>query len=272
MSFSLDTTNFPHIATLEQAEAHWRSKRPWNNMPLNTKPLDGPRKKHCQLIKVSDTEYRARLHSTDVITYTPDGLRVDAGYPSPSTDKFIHALLRRSGCMVMTNRHRAVAWRINRAENNGSWYNHGQLFPDRVAIFDREFNLTNPLPTMRLSLNRKKTKEVRTATGFNDFVAWRKAYETMNPEARRHPDASRWYRPEWRPDRLRLHEVTDLLKERGDAWIELAMACSDAHILDQVHRQHPEVVQADEVGPFANYTDFENWLKLDSKYGWAIRY
>lgn len=269
MSFSLDTTDFPRIATLDQAAAHWTKKKPWRFEPSSYRPLEKASKKHCKLIRISENEYRARLHDTDVITYTPEGITVRAGYSSISTDNFIQALLGWSPVMVLGNRGPVCAWQINRGAN-GYW-TKGQLVQGGIAIFDKAFNLTNPRPYKRLTLDRVQSKEVRVKYGINDFMAWRKAYESMCPERPKHPDWRSWRGPGWRPDHLSTNDVQELLTQRGDGWIELEFECTDQHILDCIYRKHPEIVRTEERDTFENLAEYDNWLKLDRKYGWAIR-
>lgn len=269
MAFSLDTADFPNIANLDQAAAHWARKKPWRSEPSGHRPLEKKTKKHCRLIRISDAEYRARLHDTDVVTYTPEGITVDVRYSSISTDNFIQALLGWSPVLVMTNRGYPCAWRINRSTTG--FYSHGQLINGSRAIFDKDFNLTNPRPYHRLTLDRAKSKAVRAKYGIDDFAAWRKAYEAMNPERPVHPDWRSWRGPGWRPDRLSISDVQELLMQRGDGWVELEFECTTQHIIDSIYRQHPEIIHSEERATFENLGEFDNWLKLDSKYRWAIR-
>lgn len=269
MAFSLDTTDFPRIATVHSAAIHWAKKKPWRSEPSNHRPLEKASKKHCRLIRISENEYRARLHDTDVITYTPEGVTVNAGYSSISTDNFIAALLGWSPVMVTGNRGPVCAWQINR--NTAGYYSHGQLVQGGTAIFDKDFKLVNPKPIMRLTLDRTKSKAVRARYGIDDFVAWRKAFDAMCPDRPKHPDWRSWRGPGWRPDTLSWREVTHALKERGDQWIDLEMLCTNQHIIDCIYRQHPEIVRVEERDVFENMVDYDNWLKLDSKYRWAVR-
>lgn len=268
MSFSLDTANFPRIATLDQAAVHWAKKKPWRSEPSNHRPLEKKTKKHCRLIRISDVEYRARLHDTDVVIYRPEGVTVNATYGSISTDKFIMALLRHAFFAVLGNRGYPVAWQTNRTGQN--YWSHGQLINGNAAIFDLNGNLTNPKPYQRPTLDRKRSKGVRDKYNVDEFRAWRKAYQSMCPEARIHPERRGWYPENWRPDRLGAADIINMLMDRGDAWIDLAMECSDQHIIDCIYKCHPEIVRTEERATFENMAEYDNWLKLDSKYGWAI--
>lgn len=269
MSFSLDTTDFPRISTVHQAAAHWSKKKPWRTQPSNHRPLEKASKKHCRLIRISENEYRARLHDTDVVTYTPEGIVVDARYSSVSTDNFIHALLGWSPVVVMGNRGYPTAWQINR--NAAGYYSHGQLIEGGRAIFDKDFNLVNPKPYLRPTLDRTKTRLVRQQYGIDDFVAWRKAYDAMYPDRPKHPDWRSWRGPGWRPDWLPRADIKHALLERGDAWIELEMLCTTDYIISSIYREHPEIVRTEQRDTFENMVEYENWLKLDSKYGWAVK-
>ena len=95
MSFSLDTSNTKYLPNYAAAVAHHDSIKPIRGS--NCRPLAERTKKHLNIRKEKLGPYDAivvRLHSTDLITYTPDN-RVTlnmGGYNTTSTRGVIYAV------------------------------------------------------------------------------------------------------------------------------------------------------------------------------------
>jgi hypothetical protein len=203
------------------------------------------------------------------VRYSPQGVTIDLSYGSISTDNFIAALLRHSPIRAVTNKYPATAWRTG---DDGAWWGRGWAVEGNLAIFDKDYNLTNPRPVQRPTLDKKRSKVVRTESGYEDFVTWRVAYKNMGADKNHDTNGWRASRyPDWRHDTLSTDEVVDLLKERGDAWRDLAAQCTNTYILSAVYRKHPSVVTTDTVNVFNSFSEFENWRRLDAKYSWSYK-
>ena len=69
MSFSLDTRNTKYLHNYAAALAHHDNVTPIRNS--NCRPMAERRKQHFNIRKQGETVI-VRLHTTDIVTYTPD--------------------------------------------------------------------------------------------------------------------------------------------------------------------------------------------------------
>lgn len=268
MSFSLDTTHFKSLTTYQDALQHWSSKQPWRGCADHERPLEKRTKRHCMIVKYPNNQIGLRLHSTDLITFSPDGrVDVDVSYQSISSEEFINACLRHSPWRFLVNRGRPTAWRKpDNSTNTGIYYPQGQYISGNFAVFNAEWGFLNPAPILVPGIDIKKANAVRKSYMYPNFTAWRKVYEAMNPMV----PVARWRSPAWRENRLSAYEVTELLKAGQGKWVELSQKCDNDHILQCIYRTHPEVVKFDKRDHFTSINDWQNAYNLDRKYGWAV--
>lgn len=89
MGFYIDTRNMVRIHCFADAERVWNQAKPWRTEHASWRPLDGPRKKHMKLVKLSnDRGYECKLFNTAVVTYFTDGSVALRCYDSISTQSF----------------------------------------------------------------------------------------------------------------------------------------------------------------------------------------
>lgn len=265
MSFGADTRNVPSFSSYAEALQRYSVTKPWRGGAHFVRPLEKRSKKTMQIIKYDNEDIvRCRYHHTDLVKFFADGrVEVKAHY-SQSSNRFINAIMRRTGYQFVTTQGPMTVWRHSR--ETGQWYSRGWKVDGEVAVFDAGMTLMNTKPIRVPQLDRVKSREVRERYNYSKFTTWRVAYEAMNP----YIQVSRYRPSSWRPDVLPALEVIDMLKAGPASWKLLCNECSNEHIKNQIYHEHPEVVGFKVLDHFASYTEYCNALRLDQKYGWAL--
>lgn len=62
-----------------------------------------------------------------------------------------------------------------------------------------------------------------------------------------------------------------MLRAGGDDWRDLAYGNTNSDILRCVYKAHPGVVEHEVVNAFTTFGEFDNYVKLDAKYSWAVK-
>jgi hypothetical protein len=92
MAYSINTNDFPRIASYADARAHFDKVKPFRNNTCE-RPIGTRSHKHKNMRLLDDESIAFRLYQTDCATWHPDGSITIIGYPSTSTTSFISSLV-----------------------------------------------------------------------------------------------------------------------------------------------------------------------------------
>lgn len=216
--FCIDTTGLPAIDDYASALKHWEKIKAWRGYPeQDPRPLDASRKaKHKTIHLKANGDIALRLHTTDVVTYHPDGSVTLRPWSSRSTDEFARALIP-VGMTTWFNHAQFTLVGANAnwytSPDEARWYaipasgmrftksSEGQWVPDKIA------------PVTCFKVNRKRANAALKSAGFDKFKTWYDAYSAMNQIE--FDDSTRF--AGW----VRSFEAVAMLADR-DKWTDLA--------------------------------------------------
>ena len=184
MAFQLDARNIPSLKDYADALKRWHSITPWRgHAASDSRPLDKrDRSKRHTTIHFKEHQGNAiacRLHSTDVVTYEPDGrIIIDPSYVSVSTNAFANAVLP-SGVMlynkvVWTGWEHPHYWHDN--PNLRGWNTGGKDFAVQRNLDGQWMPCEEPKPFVKRVLNRERARAALKRYNYAGFRAWRAAY------------------------------------------------------------------------------------------------
>lgn len=172
MAFGYDGRGLPMIDNHGTALRVWCEIKPWRGQTgdHDERPLEDRRKRHVTIKILRDGSVACRLHSTDVVTFTPDGRLKVQPYASQSTDKFFNRLLRHSRFAASF-----TSSAISAIQQDGSTRIYRTSGAGRL-VFDTATGalLSETLPWQSRTVNTSAAARVRKASQYAAFVTWLK--------------------------------------------------------------------------------------------------
>jgi hypothetical protein len=184
MSFRVTLHAVPSVSSYEQALAlHTKAaEKPWNNSRLPERvsqyypaycsdhALPGKRQRTCG-VRMQNENIIFRLHSTDVVTWRPDGsVRVEV-YNSQSTCVFINNFIPRH-LMISLHSNGFVM-------RNLETFDATPLRDDFTIFADGTIGDTDPVTFALRRINKPVAKRLREELGYPAFAKWRKIMEPL---------------------------------------------------------------------------------------------
>jgi hypothetical protein len=192
MAFHIDSFDLPPLRSYSDALNYWTRIKPWRgHSPTDARPLANRGKHHMTIRKLNDNSIAMTLHSTDVVTYHPDGDVSLQAYGSVSTDAFARALTP-DGVGTHFNNGIGYVIALIRDEQQEMRLLRGKHV--RLRRDERGWFAVNPddfTTFTKTSVDRKKANAAAKEYRLNDYLAWRKAAIKMgmkiNPSPHNEP-------------------------------------------------------------------------------------
>jgi len=180
MAFHIDSFDLPPLRGYSDALNYWNRIKPWRgHSPTDARPLASRGKHHMTIRKLNDNSIAMTLHSTDVVTYHPDGDVSLEAYSSVSTDMFARALTP-GGITTAFNHALGYVVALDFDGQQEMRLLRGKHV--RLRKNSRGWFAVNPddfTPFIKKSVDRKKANAAAKEYRLDDFIAWYSAATKM---------------------------------------------------------------------------------------------
>lgn len=184
MAMSIHGNSLPSFADYDAALRFWEKAKPWRDGPYEYRPLgDSRRMKHFVIRQKANGDVACRYHSTDVVTFHPDGTLTVKPWNSLSTDIFARRMLP---CGISTSFNSplgALIWLWRDWDNR-----RGYLVPHSAKLVRAGGGWTispdtPPEPIAFYKVDKSAAAKALRAYRYFDFLAWRQARVALDPRA-----------------------------------------------------------------------------------------
>jgi len=280
MAFCLNP-DLKHIGSYGEALTRYHDTAPWPRnyaaqyKPRDARPLDrSKRKYHMSMSKGDQEEIKLTYHSTDVVTYFPDGSIKIVAYTSVSTSMFAACVTPPGVSVQATSGLGFLVW-LNGGDRYWSDYGketrHGYVVNDRCTLTKDEDGLwaidgSELIETYHLI--KKEANKARKNHHYADWLAYANGYRRM---------FKRWS-PDHAPDkkfgtyigyeRMAPEGIAQCLKSKDpEEWAKL-LSLGNGAVLQGLYK-HVGCVEIGELPFITSWTQIKNIKSQQEKYSWA---
>lgn len=220
--YSANSWKLATIKTHAQAADYYEKTKPWRGKDPNIRPV-GTRRQVTSTIRKDGDDYVVRFHDTDIIRFKPNGSLYFVAYASMSTN----AIARRfapNGILLDYNDHGYFVGQLNEAPAEDGKYQDWVMskVSKNFALHPQSngrWLIEGTQAMKRTSVDRKAANKIYKEVGYNDFAAFMRAAEKLNPPE----EVQHWRRYTQHWDRhVSRFDVVRLFEEGLNGWHKLA--------------------------------------------------